>query len=119
MKEPHNIGYFHCCVGIRASYSYSHVINPGIYAHPAGCEKIFLKTSFYLEPGFSTFLKISKTRLSNHQFFHENCWFFDVSEIPITHKSLILIFSHKTGTSGSLILKILKNQNHRLFKEIE
>jgi hypothetical protein len=39
MKEPHNIGYFHCCVGIRASYRYSHVINPGIYAQPAGVKK--------------------------------------------------------------------------------
>jgi hypothetical protein len=54
---------------------------------------------------------LKKTRLSNCLFFagsfmHENCWLFDVSEIP--------------GTNGSLIRnldsKFLKNRNRRLLK---
>jgi hypothetical protein len=44
-------------------------------------------------------------------FFHQNCWFFDVAEVPITKGSLILIFSSRTGNSGSLILKSLKHPN--------
>jgi hypothetical protein len=45
--------------------------------------------------------KEKKTRLSNCLFFagsfvHENCWFFDVSEIPGTNGSLIRnVFSKK------------------------
>jgi hypothetical protein len=41
-------------------------------------------------------------------FFHEECQFFDVSEVHKTSNSLILIFSQKTGTNNSLILKILQ-----------
>jgi hypothetical protein len=63
------------------------------------------KPVWVLELWFSKFLKFSKDCLSNHRFLHENCQFFNVSEI--------------TGTDNSLILKSLKNQNCRLFKKIK
>jgi len=61
------------------------------------------------------FLKIQKTHLlSNGQFFHEICQFFDVSEITGVNGSLILILLTKIRTGSYRILKILKNYNRQL-----
>jgi len=50
-------------------------------------------------------LKISKVAfLTTGWFFHENCRFFDVSDVTGTGNSLILIVSLKERTDGSLIL---------------
>jgi hypothetical protein len=73
-------------------------------------------TSFGIEPWFSKNWKLKKIKLSIRWFFQENCLFCDVSEMTAASSSQILIFSQKTGTSSSLVLKILKNQNPWLFK---
>ncbi len=73
-------------------------------------------TSFVIEPWFSKNWKLKKIKLSIRWFFQANCLFCDVSEMTAASSSQILIFSQKTGTSSSLVLKILKNQNHWLFK---
>jgi hypothetical protein len=67
-----------------------------------------------MDPWFSIFLKVSKVAfLTTGWFFHENCRFFDVSDVTGAGKSLILIVSLKDRTGSSLILKNLKNWNNR------
>jgi hypothetical protein len=47
------------------------------------------KTDFGMDPWFSNFLKISKVAfLTTGWFFHENCRFFDVSDVTGTGNSL-------------------------------
>jgi hypothetical protein len=63
------------------------------------------KLIFGMDPWFSIFLKISKVAfLTTGWFFHENCRFFDVSDVTGTGNSLILIVSLNERTDGSLIL---------------
>jgi hypothetical protein len=72
------------------------------------------KLIFGMDPWFSNFVKISKVAfLTTGWFFHENCRFFDVSDVTGTGNSLLLIVSLKERTGGSLILKISKNWSIR------
>jgi hypothetical protein len=57
--------------------------------------------------------------LTTGWFFHENCRFFDVSDVTGTGHSLILIVSLKDRTGSSLILKFFKAPEQSVTERIK
>ncbi len=93
------------CGYIRISYRYPSVINLGIYTHltDRGGKKKFKFYFLGMESWLLNSLQNSKTHLFNCYFFHENCGFFDVSEIPLNTKW----FSNSDFFSKKLKLVVL------------
>ncbi len=70
--------------------------------------KLFKELTLAYYCGFQKYENV-KEPLILCQFFHGQCWFFEISEISGTNGSLILKTLQRTRTSGSLILEYSKN----------
>lgn len=107
-------------IEVVLGYRYLSVISPGIYisTYPSGGGKIQKLNFWYVMVVLIFFWKFSKWgHLYDWQFFHENCWFCDVSEITGTSNSLIpIFFPQKTGTLWFFAYENFKEPEFQLFK---
>jgi hypothetical protein len=80
------------------------------YRFPPDTKRVYTGVNFFFPKKLVLVRTLVLKKSTNHQFFHENCQFFQISETPGTSISLISKIFLETRTGGSSILLKQKDQ---------